>query len=184
MGDRDVPSRTWYVPAVLFVLLAGVCAGVATYLSIEAVDLEQVELPGSVEFDAVQPGTWFLFAESTDSPRLDIEFAARGSEPLPMVADSMAVTYTMGSRQGRGIGRVVLPAAGTWTMTAALPEREVDDGTRWMFAYGPDPIRAVFLPILIGGGLAVVLATLGTGGWGLVWWLRWKALRAAGTGVA
>jgi len=181
MDDASAPSRGWYVPAVLLVLLAGVSTGIATYCSIEAVDLTQVELPGSVEFTVDGPGAWIVCDESTGSPMLDIEFAASGFEPLPMVIDTVGVRYTIGDRQGRGIGHVDLPAGGTWTMKATLPDGQADDGTRWMYAYGPDPVRAVFMPILIGGGLAVVLATLGFGGGGLAWWLRWKALRASGT---
>ena len=184
MADRSPPSRVWYIPVVLLVLLAGVSAAVATYISITAVKLTQVELPGSVDFSVDEPGKWIVCGESVGSPSLEIEFTTAGMVPLPMVIDSMVLTYTIGSRQGRGIGHVVIPAVGTWTMTATLPEGEVDDGTRWAYAYGPDPIQAVFLPILIGGGLAVVLVTLGLSGWGLVFWLRLKALKAAGTGVA
>ena len=166
MADRSPPSRVWYIPVVLLVLLAGVSAAVATLMSIDAIDLEQVQLPGSVEFAVDQPGNWIVCNESAGSPWMDIQFTSPGKEPLPMLVDSMGVNYTIGDRRGVGIGHVVMSQTGNWTMTGTLPEGQVDDGTRWTYAFGPDPIRAVFLPILIGGGLAVVLARVVSGGGG------------------
>ncbi|HBZ97930.1 MAG TPA: hypothetical protein DEO57_08800 [Phycisphaerales bacterium] len=55
------------------------------------------------------------------------------------------------------------------------------DGARYSFVFGPDPISEVFLPILIGGGVGVILVTIGAGIWGLVFWLRMKALQATET---
>ena len=184
MAERNPPSRFWYVPAFAFVVGAAIVAGLATFISINAVALGRVELPGSVEFLVEEPGTWIVCAESTDgsppsSHRIDIEFTSEGQESLPMLTDLFAISYSMGDRRGVGVGHVVLPRVGTWTLSGTLPEGEVDDGARYTFAYGPDPISAIFLPILIGGGLAVVLVSLGVGTFGLVFWMRFKANRAA-----
>ncbi len=183
MPEGNPPSRFWYVLACALVVGAAIVAGLATFMSINAVALGRVELPGSVEFLVEEPGTWIIFAESTDgsppsSHRLDIEFTSEGQESRPMLTDGVAISYSMGDRRGVGVGHVVLPRVGTWTLSGTLPEGEVDDGARSTFAYGPDPISAIFLPILIGGGLAVVLVSLGVGTFGLVFWMRFKANRA------
>ncbi len=186
MPDSNAPSRSWYAVSLVLVLAATIVGVVSTVISINAVALQPVEFPGSVEFDVEQPGRWIVCAETTDGsvpvhPHFDIEFSFNGEEVIPLVTDSMGLTYTIGSRRGAGVGHVELPRGGRWTLSGVRPVDAVDDGVRYSYVFGPDPISAVFLPILIGGGVGVILLTIGVGIWGLVFWLRMKALQATGT---
>ncbi len=186
MPDSNAPSRSWYAVSLVLVLLAIAAGVIATVISINSVDLQPVEFPGSVEIDVDQPGRWIVCAETVDGsdpvhPRFDIEFSSTGEETVPLVVDSMGLTYTIGDRRGVGVGHADLPRAGRWTLSGVRPGDAVDDGARYSFVFGPDPISEVFLPILIGGGVGVILVTIGAGIWGLVFWLRMKALQATET---
>ncbi len=187
MSESSGPSRSWYAVSLALVLGAVVSAVVATLLSINAVDLRPVQFPGSVEFDVEEPGTWIVCAVTTDGSapvrnRFDIEFVSSEQKALPLETDSMVLTYTIDGRRGIGVGHVDLPQAGRWTLSGVRRDEAVGDGTGDSFEFGPDPVDAVFRPILVGGGLAVILLTIGVGIWGLVLWLRIKALPATESG--
>jgi hypothetical protein len=94
---------------------------------------------------------------------------------LPMDPFTGSLNYNVGDVKGIGIGQVDLPRMGGWTIAGTLPQGS--EGGTWRYAFGPDPVRAVMLPMLVGGGIAVVLLGLGVGTWALVFWFRWQAKR-------
>jgi len=174
----------WYVPAFVLVAMAAIVGVVATVMSINSVSLTSVQLPGSSTFEVATPGLWVVCIESTDdqpleNPGLEIQFSTEGEPPIPLASMSGRLTYSIGGVHGVGIGSAVLGRSGTWTITGRLPDGREKTGSLYRYALGPNPLEGVLWPILIGGGSAVILVSLGVAAWGLVFWMRFKAMRVA-----
>jgi len=184
MAEGHPPSRKWYVPAFVLVAGAAIVGGLATFMSINSVSFTSVELPGSSTFEVATPGMWVVCIESIDdqpleNPGLEIQFSTAGEPPIPLKSMSGRLTYSIGGVHGVGIGSAVLGHPGTWTITGRLPDGQEKSGGLYRYAFGPNPLEGVLWPILIGGGIAVILVSLGVATWGLVFWMRFKAMRVA-----
>jgi hypothetical protein len=178
MAEARLPSRRWYVLAAFLLVASAAVAFVGMFMSLKDVAFTHAEFPGTVQCTVKIPGEWVVCIESIDGsvPRevpmeigvLDDSGRMHQLQPL-----DREFSYQFGSIRGRGVGRINVDA-GERIFEGRVPPGVDGAGQTWRYAVGANPIQRMGVTMMVGGGIAVVLFTLGMGSWILVFWMRWK----------
>ena len=177
MAESRRPSRVWYLHATLLLLASVAVAFASMFLSINAMQLTSVQLPGTLEVMVDEPGEWVVCIESHDGSfpaavPMEIQFTNGLGEVRAVEPHSGSFRYRMGSVSAFEVGAATL-STGAWTLSGTMSETEGGD-RQWPYAVGPSPVDRMAQIMLIGGSIAVVLLSLGLGMLVLVFWHRFR----------
>lgn len=178
MVERRLPSGRWYVVAAMLLVMSAAVASISMFMSFKDVAFLRTEFPGTIECDVDRTGEWVVCIETIDgsaphSVPMELGVLDGSGHLLPLQALERDFSYTFGSIRGLGLGRITLDP-GVRTFQGRLPAGASDSPQSWRYAVGPNPVQRMSFIMMIGGGIAVVLFSLGIGTWLLVFWTRWR----------
>jgi hypothetical protein len=126
------PGRRWYVVAAVIAVAGWTAMGVfmVSRLGGSAERMMRVVVPGQADLMLKEPGTYTIFHEhqSTVEGRvynvdtvsgLKITVQARPSGQVIPLQNAIGSRYSVGARSGRSLFDFVVPAAGTYAISAA-----------------------------------------------------------------
>lgn len=164
-------GRRWIVIGVICLLTALLIVIVGVWLSISRFNLQQVVMPGSVEFKMDTPGPFYLTYEprtnlngtwyvSPVESRMTFELVSLDGAPDAIIeAPLVAANYSFIGRHGHYIGKAELDA-GLWRLTGSTPPGDDHSG---VYAFGRTSITAVVIPVLAAAFAAALLGPVGLG---------------------
>jgi hypothetical protein len=165
------PGRRWYVVAAVAAVVGWTAMGVfmVSRLGGSAGRMMRVVVPGQADLSLKEPGTYTIFHEyqSTFEGRaysvdavsgLKITVRARPSGQVLPLQNAVGSSYSVGAQAGRSLFDFVVPAAGTYEISAAYDGGRQQPQT--VLAIDRGFIGDLILTIL--GALAMAFAGMGT----------------------
>ena len=164
-------SRRWIILGIVLMLIAFVILILGGVFSISRFKMQQVLMPGSVEFTMDSPGPFYLAYEpstylngswfvSSEEPSITFSLESLdGAGTATIEPPTVPANYSFGGRNGQYIGEADLKA-GAWRLTGvSMP----GDDQSAVYAYGHTPISAIFIPVLITALAAALIGPVGLG---------------------
>jgi hypothetical protein len=167
-GKRG-PSRAWYLVsgAIVIATIAIFAYVLSSRLSALTDQLMQLMVPGQVDLNLVQTGTYSIFHErqsvidgqllhSNDIAGLRVSVRSASNTDVPLAMPKASATYSIGGRSGVAIFEFVIREPGTYRLNA-----EYDGGRalpRAVLTIGLDFVGELTATIL--GSIAIMFAGL------------------------